>query len=338
LVTSRENVRYLTGFAGTMGMLLVTPERALFGTDGRYILRSEQEIAGVELQQIKSYLQGLAALLEEVGPDNIGLEAEHLSFAQYEKLAGACRGKGAQPVPTHKLVENQRLIKDQDEVAYIRQAISIAERVFILVERALLSPGIVEQDLASEMEFVARSLGSEGAPFETIVASGERSAYPHGIAHKRTVASGELVLIDFGVNCQGYAADISRTFIVGEPTSAQREIHQVVWEAQRAALAIIKPGVTAKEIDKAARAHITAKGYGPYFLHATGHGVGLEVHEAPKINETSDVVLAPGMVITVEPGVYIPEIGGVRIEDMVLITPEGMEILTDALPRELVWV
>ncbi len=334
IITHLENIRYLTGFTGSDGMLLVTSRRVALFTDFRYAIQAQEEVSGARIRLGKKPIEQFEHFLEEVKLCRLGFEAEHLSFENYDKIDHICQQHGLELVPCYRLATDLRLIKQPEEIAQIKRAIAIAEAAFgRIIER--LKPGIREIDLALELEFEAKRAGSAKLPFEIIVAAAERSAMPHGTATDKVIPSNELVIIDFGASYQGYNADITRTLLLGEPSPKQLELYQLVAKAQAEAIAGVRPGVTASELDKIAREVIENDGYGEYFGHGTGHGVGLEVHEEPNISQAGQIQLAPGMVFTVEPGIYLPEIGGVRIEDMVLVTEDGCEVLT-SLPRELV--
>ncbi len=334
LVTCRENIRYLSGFTGSSGMLLVTAHKAVLITDFRYAIQAQEEVADAEVRLGRKPLEELRQLLTELNPRGLAFEAESLTYDNYEKISLFCRQQALELIPSRRMVAELRLVKEPAELERIRQAISIAQLAF---QKAVagLKPGISERDLAFKIEFEARRAGSGKAPFDIIVAAGERSAMPHGLASDRLIGANELLVIDFGASYKGYKADISRTLLLGAPSPRQREIYQLVKCAQAAAMAGVMPGMKAQAVDKLAREVIEAAGYGEYFGHGTGHGVGLEVHEGPGINHDNQTRLVPGMVFTIEPGVYLPGVGGVRIEDMVLVTEGGAEVLT-GLPRELV--
>jgi Xaa-Pro aminopeptidase len=333
LVTGRENIRYLSGFTGSSGMLLVTHEQAVLLTDFRYAIQAGQETVGVEVRLGENPLKLSAQLLKEAKLHRLGFEAEDLNYDRFDKLKDICRQQEIELVPSHQLVAELRLIKEAAEIAQIKQAVAIAEAAFRQVIKQL-KPGIREKDLALELEFAIRRSGSAKLPFEIIVASGERSAMPHGVASDKVIPAGELIIIDFGASHNGYTADISRTLLLGEPNPKQWELYQLVYEAQAEAIANVRPGMRASELDEVARGVIERTGYGEYFGHGTGHGVGLQVHEEPRISRENDDLLSPGAVFTIEPGIYLPDTGGVRIEDMVLVTENGCEVLT-SLPKDL---
>ncbi len=327
LVTSLPNIRYLAGFTGSAAMLVLEPERATLITDSRYVVQAEAEAVGLEKVRVEeSYEKTLAERVRSLGIQRLAYEAAHLRMSQYEFLASTV-GEGLALVASRDVVENLRQVKDRDELGLLRRAAQGLEPV-LAAWRKLLAPGVSERDLAAELDYRLRRSGFERVAFETIVASGERSALPHGRPSARELKEGDLVVVDFGGICQGYASDLTRTFSVGEPKEAARRIYEVTALAQQAAIDRVRPGATAGEVDRAARDVIGAAGFGEFFGHGTGHGLGLEVHEQPWIRPGGQQVLEAGMVFTVEPGIYLPGSGGVRLEDDVLVTESGVEILS----------
>lgn len=335
LVTGPANVRYLSGFAGS-GFLVVAGERPVLVTDGRYAEEAEAEAPGFELivyRREAELRERLQALVREVGLPRLACEEAHLSLARHRWFREAL--EGVELVPRDGLVEGLRQVKDPGEVARIRRALALAEDAF---ERLLpaVGPGRSERELALELEFTMRRLGAEGASFDLIVASGPNSSRPHARPGDRRVERGDLVLFDFGAVLGGYCSDTTRTVVVGPPQPRQREVYELVLAAQEAALRAVRPGATGDEVDRAARQVLEAAGYGEQFAHGTGHGVGLEIHEAPRLSPGREDRLEAGMVVTVEPGVYLPGWGGVRIEDLVLVTEEGCERLNRTAKEFLV--
>lgn len=341
LITRMVNIRYLTGFTGSAGMLLVRPDGALLVTDGRYRDQSAAELAasgapadieiGLTGAAQKESMIGYAAGLKQ-----LALEAGDVTWARQRRLAADWFAE-IEVVPTEGLVETMRQIKDPGEIARMAAAASIADDALALV-RPRLAEGITERDIALELDFAMRKGGAEGSSFETIVASGPNGAKPHARPGDRKVAPGELVVIDFGALVDGYCSDMTRTLCVGPPASATvARMVEVVAEAQLAGVAAVRSGATCKEVDEACRSIIAEAGWADAFLHGTGHGVGLEIHEDPRVASTSEEVLATGQVVTVEPGVYLSDVGGVRIEDTVVVAENGCRILTNA-PKELVIV
>jgi Xaa-Pro aminopeptidase len=346
MIGSPVNVTYLTGFSGDSSVLVLTKERAVLVSDPRYTEQIAEECPGLEAH-IRPPAQKLPAaitgVLGRLGCRSVGFESGAVTVAEFEvlrELAPAMDWKGAVD-----RVEQRRTIKDPSEVAQIREAIDLAERAFT-VFRSLLRPDDRERDLCDALDHYARRAGGQGTSFPPIVAVGERAALPHAPPTDRTVASGELLLVDWGVSGRFYKSDLTRVLdtrttstlsaTAGAPPGRTKleEVYGVVLRAQERALRAIRPGVAAREIDAAARGVIAEAGYGDHFGHGLGHGLGLQVHEAPAVRPNSETVLQAGMVFTVEPGIYLPGWGGVRIEDDVLVTPDGCEVLTH-VPRDL---
>jgi len=340
LIMHPQNVRYLCGFTGSSGALLLSESKSIFFTDGRY-----KEQASLEVQDSPVVIAGKSSLaaaadwlsnnLKNPRARTLGFEAEHLSVAERSRLAKDLpRGLRVRPAPP--LVEQARLIKDAEEIKRLRAAVLLGSGLFDTALNAI-RPGARETDVAAEIEYAARRDGAEGMSFDTIIASGKRSALPHGRASQAAIPRRGFVVCDFGVILAGYCSDMTRTVHVGEPNLKMRRLYAAVRDAQEAALTAVKAGVSAGEVDRAARNILQKQGLGRYFTHSTGHGVGLEIHEAPRLAAGQKQVLRSGMVITVEPGAYIPGIGGVRIEDMVVVTDKGCQILTHA-GKELITI
>ncbi len=339
LVTRMVNVRYLTGFTGSAAMLLLLPDEVVFVTDGRYRDQSAEELsasgveAGIEvgltLAEQREALQRAAGSIPR-----IGLEAEAVTWGQQRRLAAEWFPQ-SELVPTEGLVEDLRRVKDAGEVERMAAAAAAADAALEVV-RPRLAEGLTEREVALELDFEMRRHGAAGSSFDTIVASGPNGAKPHHRPSDRRIEPGELVVIDFGAVVDGYCSDMTRTLCVGEPGSeTARRMVEVVAESQRTGVAAVRAGIEAKAVDEACRSLIAEAGWGDAFLHSTGHGVGLEIHEAPRVSSTSGDTLATGYVVTVEPGVYLPEHGGVRIEDTVVVLDDGCRVLTNA-PKELV--
>jgi Xaa-Pro aminopeptidase len=332
IITHLPDVRYLCGFTGSNAALLVLPTRAALFTDGRYTVQARQQTKGARVVIAeKSALREACAWLEAVGVKHAWFDPEHTTVAQLEimRLAlvdGRKRSGFFRPL-TARLVAEQRLVKDADEISALREAALLGFRLF---EELLpdIRAGVTETAIAARLEFAARTQGAEGMSFETIVASGERSALPHGHATAARLPRNGFVTLDFGVILGGYCSDMTRTVFVGKPRQRERNAYDSVLEAQQAAVAAVRPGVTCGDVDEAARSVLDKAGLAEYFSHSTGHGVGIEIHEAPRIAEGETAKLVPGMVVTIEPGVYIPGEFGLRIEDMVLVTSGGSEVLT----------
>lgn len=337
LITGAANRRYLSGFTGSSGWLLITPARQRLFTDSRYEEAAAAEAPDFEVviyrndQELRELV--VVALAGE-GIDRLGFEAAQVTFARYRWLSEAI--PGTELVPTDNLVEDLRQVKDDEEVARVRRAMALAEQALAeVLPRA--APGRSERDLALELEFAMRRLGAEGVAFDLIVASGPRSSLPHAHPGDRALQKGDLVVFDFGARHAGYCSDVTRTVVVELPDPRQEEVYNVVLEAHLAGLAAVRPGATGDQVDGAARRVIEAAGYGEYFGHGTGHGVGLDVHEAPRLSPGREDVLAEGMLVTIEPGIYLPGWGGVRIEDTVLVTAHGGESLCTTT-KELVCI
>jgi Xaa-Pro aminopeptidase len=333
LVSHLPNIRYLCGFTGSAGTVLLTGKAAFFFTDGRYTTQARAEVRGARV--VIARKASLAAAAEWLasqpgrvvgkGCCRLGVEGQHLSVEDYLRLASTL-GSDFRLCPAPALVAQARTIKDSEEIKRIRAAAilggSLFERILKVLRRRT-----TEAAVAAEVEYAARTAGAEGMSFPTIIVSGERSALPHGRPGNEPIQSGGFVVCDFGVILSGYCSDRTRTVYVGRPTREARRVYQAVREAQQAAIESVRPGRCAGEVDRVARKVLQGHGLGKYFTHSTGHGVGLEIHEAPRIAAGQSEVLQSGMLITVEPGVYLPGKWGVRIEDMVLVTEQGCEVL-----------
>jgi Xaa-Pro aminopeptidase len=328
LITHLPNIRYLTGFTGSAALLLVRVDATILISDFRYAAQAPVEVnsaAVVEIDQ-RSVWDRLGRVLSTGPTGSLGIESQSLSVRDGERLSGLTH---ARVVPTAELVERQRVIKSPEEVAAIRAAAELAQDALAEV-LPTIRVGQSELEVASALEAALRRRGSEWHPFPTIVASGPRSALPHARTSVRTLGPGDLLLLDFGAQVDGYCADLTRTFVVGaRADERQRTIHELVQTAQRRAIDHLRPGMPAREADALAREVIVTRGFGEAFGHSLGHGLGLEVHEAPRLAPTSDVPLPVHAVVTVEPGVYFPGWGGVRLEDDVYLAPDGAERLSD---------
>ena len=332
LITSNYNRRYITGFTGTAGVALVSKTKAIFITDFRYTEQAAAQCPDFEIvKHTASIFEEVAKVAKELGITKLGFEQDTLTFASYKQYEQKCE---AELVPISGVIEKLRLIKSSAEIKILKEAAKIADAAFEHIT-SYIRAGITELDVSNELEFFMRKQGATSSSFDIIVASGHRSAFPHGVASDKVIEKGDLVTLDFGAYYNGYVSDITRTVAVGQPTDQLKEIYDIVLEAQLRGMAGLKAGITGKQADALTRDYITEKGYGPNFGHSTGHGIGLEVHEGPGLSFKSDIVLEPGMVVTCEPGIYIPGIGGVRIEDDTIITNEGNESLTHS-PKELI--
>jgi Xaa-Pro aminopeptidase len=335
IVSSLPSIRYLTGFSGSSGLLCVSAGTALFYSDFRYREQAAAEIgdlAVVSIDNGSAWERLFLTLASHVPSGSVGYEADHLTAREAVRLSDPSRPWRF--TATGGLVEKLRAAKSPEEIEAIRAAGSVATAA-LGATAAQVRAGMTELEVAALLEGALRRGGSEWFPFPTIVASGPRSALPHARTSSRVVAPGDFLLIDFGAIVDGYCSDVTRTFVVGaEPTERQREVHGVVQQAHRAALGGLRPGLSGRQGDALARDVIVAAGYGDAFGHSLGHGVGLEVHEGPRLARTADEVLEPSAVVTVEPGVYLEGWGGVRIEDDAVLRPAGAELLTE-YPREL---
>jgi len=333
LVTSRENVRYLSGFTGTAGTVFISADRAVFLTDFRYLSQSEEEVSGMERKVYAKRLEALAETAADSGISRLKFEADSVYYGAYEEIRDTL--KGIELTPAKEVVEGLRRVKDDDELAAMRRAVEVAARAWEETTAAPMA-GVREMDISVDLEFRLKRAGSEKAPFDFIVASGPRGALPHGVASERRVQTGEFVTFDFGACAHGYFSDLTRTVAVGPVSEELRRMYDLVLEANRAGIAAVRPGARAGEVDAAARGVIERAGYGERFGHGTGHGLGLEIHENLRIARGQDRELVRDMVFTVEPGIYVPEVGGVRIEDMVRVTEDGAEVLTSDISKDLI--
>lgn len=326
VVTHLPNVRYLCGFTGSAGILLAA-RRPVFFTDGRYAEQASAQVRGARVSIAKSgAFLALAATCSKLGLKRVAIESEHLTVAQLGGLERAL-GKGVRLIRLAGSVEALRVQKDAAEIQLLRNAVALSSRLFQPLLKSM-RPGLAETSVAGKLEYLARKAGAERMSFETIVASGERSALPHGVASSTKLPSNGFVVLDYGVVLDGYCSDMTRTVHLGKASEDERTLYRAVLEAQLAAISVVRAGATAGEVDRAARQEFRRARLDRYFTHSTGHGVGLEVHEVPRLAEGNDAVLQPGMVITIEPGVYLPGKCGVRIEDMLLVTERGYEVLT----------
>lgn len=326
LVTGRANIRYLSGFTGSCGVLAVTQDEAMLYTAGLYRTQARQQVTGAQLRVTGTDALGSAARwLKRQGVERILFDAVHLSVNELRHLEKTVGQESLQP--SAGIVEGLRAIKDREEIAAIRASQKLIARVFEEV-LPLVHPGVRELDLAAEIDFRMRRHGAEGPSFDTIVASGPRSALPHGRPCSKCLGAKELVVFDLGAILGGYCSDMTRTVFLGTPSPAVRRQYKAVRDALERSREAVQAGVEAGAVDAAARKVLTKRGFDSYFVHSTGHGLGLEVHEAPRVARGILAKLKTGMVITLEPGAYLPGKGGVRIEDVVVVRPKGAETLT----------
>jgi Xaa-Pro aminopeptidase len=346
LVSDPLNVAYLSGFTGGDSFLVLTARRAILVSDHRYAGQIEDECPDLETllrPHNQTTYQAVAEALSGLKVRSVGVESAHLTLAEFETLKDLAPDLDWSP--RKDLVEALRAIKDDSEIEQIREAIDIAARAFTML-RAMLSPKDTEKELADALDGYIRRAGGRGSPFPPIIAAGQRSALPHCPPTDRLVSESDFLLVDWGAQGRLYQSDLTRVIPLPAPRSkalrAKRgrvetrlqKVYTIVLQAQARAIAAVRPGVAAKEVDAAARSFIAAAGHGPHFTHGLGHGIGLQTHEAPRVRENSTDVLQAGMVLTIEPGIYLPGWGGVRIEDDVLVTDEGCEVLSAAVLKE----
>lgn len=326
IVTGLANVRFLCGYSGSSGLLWINRNSAVFFTDFRYQEQARREVNASQKVIIKkSLLEDLLVLPAVAKARRIGYESGHLLCLQLNQLSKGIPAKRL--VPTSGLVESARQVKDKGELAKIAKAASIADRAFSAIQK-FIKPGVSERAVANQLDYFLKQFGADKPSFDSIVASGPNSALPHAQPGERRLRRGDFLVLDFGARHQGYCSDMTRTVCIGKPTAKHLEIYNLVRRAQAAGLRAVKPGVRGREADAAARSVIESAGYGRYFGHGLGHGVGLEVHESPRLGKSSEDALGPGNVVTVEPGVYLPGWGGVRIEDLVAVTDDGCRVLS----------
>ncbi len=325
LVLNEKNIRYLTGFTGCDGVLLVGPEWLALLVDGRYVTQARGEALGAEIVEFRNRVEGIAGVARRHAIGRIGFEASALSVEEHIRLRGVVPEVALEPLLDG--FQSLRAIKDQREIALIREAARIAGEALAAV-REMIRPGVREKEIALELEYRMRRGGAEQVSFETIVAAGTNTALPHATPGCRAIADGDCVMVDYGALFQGYHSDETCTYILGRASARQETVYRLVREAHDRAIGAVRPGVSCGEIDRIARGYLEEAGMDRYFTHGTGHGVGLDVHEPPRLAAGREEILRAGMVVTVEPGIYLPGEWGIRIEDTVLVTDEGSERLT----------
>lgn len=330
LITSMLNIKYLSGFTGTTGKILITKDNQYFLTDFRYLSQASAQCVGFEIVNVGyNYAENLENLIKNA---KVGFEGNIMTYDEYVHFKNTCTSISFESVNLDSL----RMIKDELEIQKIVRANEISiEALNYVLEHVLVPNKTTEKELRYALESKMNELGASGPSFDTIIASGVRSSLPHGVASDKVIEEGDFITIDYGCFYEGYVSDITRTYAVSKlPDDKLVEIYNIVLEAQLLGIKAVKPGIKIKEVDKVVRDYITNKGYGEYFGHGTGHGIGLEIHEEPYVRGNMETILEEGMVITIEPGIYLPNFGGVRIEDDVLVTKNGHEILTK-LEKEL---
>jgi Xaa-Pro aminopeptidase len=333
LITSEYNRRYMTGFTGTAGVALISEDKAVFITDFRYTEQAAKEVEDFEIVQHSGpIIEEVAHIVKKLGIKKLGFEQDHLTYHAYSSYKHEL--SESEFVPVSGAVEKLRLIKSPAEIKILKEATEIADAAYKHI-LTYVKPGLKEIEVANELEFFMRKNGAVSSSFDIIVASGYRSALPHGVASDKEIEKGDFVTLDFGAYYKGYCSDITRTFAVGEPSDELKKIYSTVLEAQLRGMNGIKPGMTGKEADALTRDYIKEQGYGEFFGHSTGHGLGMEVHEGPALSFRSETILETGMVVTVEPGIYVAGLGGVRIEDDTVITETGNESLSHS-PKDLI--
>ncbi|WP_066637611.1 M24 family metallopeptidase [Desulfolucanica intricata] len=331
LVMRPENRYFLSGFTGTSAALFIDLKRALLLTDFRYQEQAQQESPDYEIVLVNGSMFGkIAEIARQNQTVTLACEGDFLTYQQFLNL----KNKLGEIVlsPQYGLIESQRLVKDEVEIQNLRKAVDLADNAYKDILN-FIKVGKSEKEISLELEFLMRRAGAEKPAFTIIVASGQRSSLPHGVASEKKIQVGDLVTMDFGAVYKGYHSDITRTVVMGTPSEKQLEIYHIVLEAQKAALAAVRAGIRAGEVDRAARDVIESYGYGKYFGHSTGHGLGLDIHENPRLAINNETILKRGMVVTVEPGIYLPGWGGIRIEDSVVVEEDGCSILTNS-PKE----
>ncbi|MGA9348725.1 MAG: Xaa-Pro peptidase family protein [Anaerolineae bacterium] len=328
LIAQPENRRYLSGFTGSAGVLLISQDQAILATDFRYYEQVEKQAPDFRLAKITDKFKTLLPeLVHQVGAKRVGFESAHLTVDQYKEWEEVA--EGFELVPTKELVEGIRAVKDENELNKIRKSIALADEAFVHTV-GFIEPGMTEKEVAWELEVFMRTHGAEKMAFDLIVGSGPNGAMPHATVSERVIRAGEPIVIDMGAMIDGYNSDLTRTICAGRPDDKFKEIYNIVLEAQCTAEQSIRPGMTGKQADGIARQVIEEAGYGEHYGHGLGHGVGLAVHEKPGVGRLSEDVLEPGMVFTIEPGIYLPGWGGVRIEDIVVMREDGVQVLTQA--------
>lgn len=336
LLVGDYNRNYLSGFTGNESFSVITQNKAFFITDSRFTEQAKDQVKDYEVVQYNkntSFQEFLGNLVKENGIKKLGFEEDIISVGTYNLYKSKIQ---CEMLPMEGMVEKIRILKDESELKLIRKAAEIADKAFEHMVK-FIKAGMTEREIGLELEFYMKKLGATDLSFPSIVASGVRSSLPHGEATDKVVNKGEFLTLDYGCVYEGYCSDMTRTVVIGEPSEKMKEVYNTVLEAQEKALKAYKPGACAIDVDETARGYIREKGYGDYFGHGLGHGVGREIHEAPSVGYRSTEELKPGMVVTDEPGIYIPGFGGVRVEDLLVITESGSEVLSKS-PKQLICI
>ncbi|HOP79339.1 MAG TPA: Xaa-Pro peptidase family protein [Armatimonadota bacterium] len=329
LINNISNIWYVSGFSGSMGTVVITPDRAILLVDGRYILQATQQAKGfeiVEYHQAIDPFEAASGQLNKLGAKRVGFESDYLNYSSFMRLRELV-SDSIELIPVQRTIEEVRIVKEPYEIELTRKAVKMADDCFNHLV-TVIKPGMTEREISFEIVKYLFEHGSDQLAFESIVAAGPHAAVPHFKPTDTVVERGQMVKVDFGAVVNGYLSDLTRTVFLGEPDEKQREVYNVVLEAQLAAIDAIRPGKKGKEIDAVARNYIASKGYGEYFIHNLGHNI--PKNDGPGFTPESETILKPGMILTVEPGIYIEGWGGVRIEDDVVVTDSGVEILTEA--------
>lgn len=331
-VTHIPNIRYISGFSGSSAYLIITKEKDYFFTDFRYKEQSKVQVKGFEMFVDFAPSIKISEVIKSSGYKNIGFESSHLTVSQLDTLKQSFPGVNF--IPVHERIERLTMVKSDEELSKIRKACEITDRVF---EKMLevIKPGMAEKDVSAEISYWHKKFGADKDSFDPIVASGWRGALPHGVASDKIINSGEMVTLDFGCIYDGFCSDLTRTISVGEPSKEMKKIYDTVLKSQLLAIKAAKEGVSSKEVDKVARDFINESGYEGKFGHGLGHGLGIEVHEMPSVSQKMDMLLPSNVVVTIEPGIYVEGLGGVRIEDDIIIMQGGCEVINKA-PKELI--
>lgn len=331
-ITHIPNIRYISNFSGSSAFLVITPNKDYFLSDFRYKEQAAEQVKGFEIVINYKAVDELKKIFAAEGFKRVGFESTHLTVDGLEKLK--IEFPGVEFIPVAEKIEQLTMIKTPEEVEMIKTAIEITDKTFMKMLE-IIKPGMKEKDVSAEISYWHKKYGADKDSFDPIVASGWRGALPHGIASDKVIEKGDMVTLDFGCIYNGFCSDLTRTISVGDPSSEMKRIYDIVLASQLKAIETAKENITTKELDNSARDHIKANGFGENFGHGLGHGLGIEVHEIPSVSQRMDMKIPAGTVVTIEPGIYVEGLGGVRIEDDILLTKEGCEVLNKS-PKELI--